>query len=83
MSCKVPDELNFESMMLEKHIWICAFMLAGVKNGGVQILDPIFCHCAAPGAHARGSKHTGQHSHHPRIRKGFEMLHALYSAENG
>jgi beta-phosphoglucomutase-like phosphatase (HAD superfamily) len=24
-------------MMLEKHIWICAFMLAGVKNGGVPI----------------------------------------------
>lgn len=35
MSCKLPDPLAFKAMMLEKHIWICAFMLAGVKNGGV------------------------------------------------
>ena len=29
-------------MMLEKLIWISSFMLAGVKNGGVDALDPPF-----------------------------------------
>eukprot|EP00668_Euglena_longa_P002157 GGOE01002499.1.p1 GENE.GGOE01002499.1~~GGOE01002499.1.p1 ORF type:complete len:687 (-),score=113.08 GGOE01002499.1:95-1876(-) len=37
LSCKLPDPLAFKAMMLEKHIWICSFMLAGVKNGGVSI----------------------------------------------
>ncbi len=32
MSCKVLDRVPFQRAMLEKLIWICAFMLVGAKH---------------------------------------------------
>ncbi len=37
LSCKVLDRLNFQKSMLEKLVWICAFMLVGAKHGGVSV----------------------------------------------
>jgi hypothetical protein len=37
LSCKVLDRTAFQKSMLEKLIWICAFMLVGAKNGGCLV----------------------------------------------
>lgn len=37
LSCKVLDKQEFQKSMLEKLIWIGAFMLVGAKNGGCTV----------------------------------------------
>ena len=37
LSCKVLDRVEFKKSMLEKLIWICAFMLVGAKHGGCSV----------------------------------------------
>lgn len=39
LSCKVLDRKEFQKSMLEKLIWICAFMLVGARNGGCTVGD--------------------------------------------
>jgi hypothetical protein len=37
LSCKVLNKHEFQKSMLEKLIWISAFMLVGAKNGGCTV----------------------------------------------
>jgi len=37
LSCKVLDRTEFKKSMLEKLIWICAFMLVGARHGGCTV----------------------------------------------
>lgn len=37
LSCKVLDKENFEKLMLEKLIWISAFMLVGARHPGATV----------------------------------------------
>jgi len=37
LSCKVLDRIEFQKSMLEKLIWICAFMLVGAHQGGCTV----------------------------------------------
>lgn len=37
LSCKVLDRTDFQKSMLEKLIWICAFMLVGARHGGCSV----------------------------------------------
>jgi ketopantoate reductase len=37
LSCKVLDRAEFQKCMLEKLIWICAFMLVGARHGGCTV----------------------------------------------
>lgn len=37
LSCKVLDKAEFKKSMLEKLIWICAFMLVGARHGGCTV----------------------------------------------
>lgn len=37
LSCKVLDKGEFAKCMLEKLVWICAFMLVGARHGGCTV----------------------------------------------
>ncbi|KAM7258087.1 hypothetical protein ACFE04_013828 [Oxalis oulophora] len=37
LSCKILDEEAFQKQMLEKLIWICAFMLVGARHPGATV----------------------------------------------
>ncbi|GAV91700.1 hypothetical protein CFOL_v3_35090 [Cephalotus follicularis] len=37
LSCKVLDKESFQKQMLEKLIWICAFMLVGARHPGATV----------------------------------------------
>lgn len=37
LSCKVLDRPEFTKSMLEKLVWICAFMLVGARHGGCTV----------------------------------------------
>lgn len=39
LKCRALDGLDYTSAMLEKHVWICAFMMVGALNGGVTVGD--------------------------------------------
>ncbi|CAN4088613.1 unnamed protein product [Withania somnifera] len=39
LSCKVLEKERFEKQMLEKLIWICAFMLVGARHPGATVGD--------------------------------------------
>jgi len=37
LTCRELDGDEYSAAMLEKHVWICAFMLVGALNGGVTV----------------------------------------------
>ena len=37
LSCKVLDRAAFDRAMLEKLVWICAYMVVGARHGGVTV----------------------------------------------
>lgn len=37
LRCHVADGEDFTRAMLEKHIWICGFMLVGANHGGITV----------------------------------------------
>ena len=39
LKCLLPDDGGYTAAMLEKHVWICAFMMVGALNGGVTVGD--------------------------------------------
>lgn len=39
LTCHVKNGDSFTQAMLEKHIWICAFMLVGAGHGGITVGD--------------------------------------------
>lgn len=39
LSCKVLSKNEFQKSMLEKLVWICAFMLVGARHGGCTVGD--------------------------------------------
>mmetsp|Transcript_21208 Transcript_21208/g.52169 ORF Transcript_21208/g.52169 Transcript_21208/m.52169 type:complete len:348 (-) Transcript_21208:2440-3483(-) len=39
LTCHAMDRDKFRARMFEKHMWICAFMLIGVHNGGITVGD--------------------------------------------
>lgn len=46
LSCRVLDRAAFDACMLEKLVWICAFMLVGARHGGVSVGDVESKHAA-------------------------------------
>lgn len=64
LTCHVRQGDAYAKCMLEKHIWICAFMLVGALNGGVTVgeverehaaqLEAVVDELAAAGAKALG-----------------------------
>jgi hypothetical protein len=39
LTCRALQGADYSKAMLEKHIWICSFMLVGALNGGVTVGD--------------------------------------------
>ena len=37
LKCRALDGNDYTAAMLEKHVWICAFMLTGALNGGITV----------------------------------------------
>jgi len=37
LTCRLLDGDEYTKAMLEKHVWICAFMMTGALNGGVTV----------------------------------------------
>ena len=37
LRCRALDGMDYTGAMLEKHVWICAFMLTGALNGGITV----------------------------------------------
>jgi len=37
LKCRALSGVEYTAAMLEKHVWICAFMLVGALNGGVTV----------------------------------------------
>lgn len=37
LTCHVRAGDDYKKAMLEKHVWICAFMLTGALNGGITV----------------------------------------------
>ena len=37
LTCHVKAGEAYAKAMLEKHVWICAFMMVGALNGGVSV----------------------------------------------
>mmetsp|Transcript_37779 Transcript_37779/g.87217 ORF Transcript_37779/g.87217 Transcript_37779/m.87217 type:complete len:191 (-) Transcript_37779:225-797(-) len=46
LTCRALDGDPYTAAMLEKHVWICAFMLVGALNGGVTVGDVELKHSA-------------------------------------
>merc|ERR1711879_219616 len=39
LKCNLPDGEKYTQAMLEKHVWICSFMMVGALNGGCTVGD--------------------------------------------
>eukprot|EP00747_Dinoflagellata_sp_TGD_P210135 gnl/TRDRNA2_/TRDRNA2_83455_c0_seq1.p1 gnl/TRDRNA2_/TRDRNA2_83455_c0~~gnl/TRDRNA2_/TRDRNA2_83455_c0_seq1.p1 ORF type:complete len:372 (-),score=75.30 gnl/TRDRNA2_/TRDRNA2_83455_c0_seq1:45-1160(-) len=39
LKCNLLDGKGYDGAMLEKHMWICSFMMVGALNGGVTVGD--------------------------------------------
>jgi len=37
LTCNVREGADYTKAMLEKHVWICSFMLVGALNGGITV----------------------------------------------
>ena len=37
LTCRLLDGDEYAKAMLEKHVWICAFMMTGALNGGITV----------------------------------------------
>lgn len=66
LKCRLLDGDLYKEAMLEKHVWICAFMLVGANNGGISVgeveskhanqLKPLIDELCAAGEEALGVK---------------------------
>eukprot|EP00427_Karlodinium_veneficum_P006855 CAMPEP_0169176114 /NCGR_PEP_ID=MMETSP1015-20121227/65656_1 /TAXON_ID=342587 /ORGANISM="Karlodinium micrum, Strain CCMP2283" /LENGTH=364 /DNA_ID=CAMNT_0009250517 /DNA_START=157 /DNA_END=1251 /DNA_ORIENTATION=+ len=66
LKCRLLDGDLYKQAMLEKHVWICAFMLVGANNGGITVgevaanhanqLKPLIDELCAAGEKALGVK---------------------------
>lgn len=46
LTCRTLQGAEYTKAMLEKHVWICAFMLVGALNGGVTVGEVESAHSA-------------------------------------